>query len=126
MKTVVPTDLLTPAEYVALHQVLSTGTQTVQLGPGGKAIGGRFKVDPQLEAAIKELAMSNSPALGEPTTAQLDKSAVGTPTSRKVVAGSNLADEEWIRLDGADTVVSGAAVKIGNNRKVKSKPAPSR
>jgi hypothetical protein len=39
-----PTDLLTPAEYLALTQVLGGGQQTLQIGQTGNAIGGTINL----------------------------------------------------------------------------------
>ncbi|MBX9688912.1 MAG: hypothetical protein K2X27_19545, partial [Candidatus Obscuribacterales bacterium] len=42
--TINSTDVLTPAELVAVQQVMTTGTQTLQLGPMGNAVGGSINL----------------------------------------------------------------------------------
>lgn len=118
-KTVVPTDLLTPGEYVALHQMLTTGQQTVILGAGGKATGGRFKVDPALSRAIKELAANARSQQLDRDTASLGQ------VKGSVVADSALMDDDYISEDGSSGIVSGAAVVIGNKRTPPARPAPA-
>jgi len=41
-RTLSPGDLITPAEFVALNQVLSAGSQIIQLDTAGRASGGSF------------------------------------------------------------------------------------
>jgi hypothetical protein len=120
-KTIIPTDLLTPAEYVALHQVLLSGTQLVQLGEKGNATGGRFKIDPALSAAIQDLA----------NAAQTDSGANSTDTAtassspedkdrlkqRNTVASPTLAEEEFIEVGGTSRVITGAAVIVGKKKR---------
>jgi hypothetical protein len=43
-RQVAPTDVLTAAEYVALQQVLTTGSQSIHLSDQGAAVGGSFDV----------------------------------------------------------------------------------
>ncbi len=43
-RTVTASDPLTPAEHIAVHQVLSGGVQSLILGTGGAAVGGTFDI----------------------------------------------------------------------------------
>ncbi|HEY9870405.1 MAG TPA: hypothetical protein V6D08_14670, partial [Candidatus Obscuribacterales bacterium] len=56
-RTVTTTSLLTPAEHVALHQILSGGNQTLQLGALGNAVGGHFDVSAELSEAVHNLVI---------------------------------------------------------------------
>src|SRR5438270_2408243 len=40
--TVTPTSVMTPAQMMALYQVINTGQQSIQLATQGNAIGGTF------------------------------------------------------------------------------------
>ncbi len=50
-RSVATTDLLTPAEHVALFQVLNEGKQSIVLSDLGSAVGGSFQVNPSLAPA---------------------------------------------------------------------------
>ncbi|HEY9869229.1 MAG TPA: hypothetical protein V6D08_08695, partial [Candidatus Obscuribacterales bacterium] len=50
VRTVTASDLLTPAELVAVQQVLSTGAQSLQLGQLGNAVGGTVHLNQHLGA----------------------------------------------------------------------------
>ncbi|HEY9870202.1 MAG TPA: hypothetical protein V6D08_13630 [Candidatus Obscuribacterales bacterium] len=109
-RTIVPTDLLTPAEYVAVHQVLTTGTQTIRIGAKGSAVGGRFKLDKSLADAIGALAKGSSPFPAQ------EDSTLPAGSTASIVADKALKDEEYISVDGSSRIISGAAVVIGNKR----------
>jgi filamentous hemagglutinin len=47
-QTVLPNDLLTAAEFVAVRQVVKTGSQFIQLDSMGAAVGGSFRITPGL------------------------------------------------------------------------------
>ncbi|MBI4533000.1 MAG: hypothetical protein HY711_03555, partial [Candidatus Melainabacteria bacterium] len=47
-RSITHSDLLTPAEHVALHQVLSGGEQSIQLDAAGRAVGGTFNLGAEL------------------------------------------------------------------------------
>lgn len=49
--------LLTPAQRVAVFQVLSTGRQSILLGPNGNAVGGTFTVDPRMSQHVSNLVI---------------------------------------------------------------------
>lgn len=116
-KTIIPTDLLTPAEYVALHQVLLSGTQLVQLGEKGNATGGRFKIDPALAAAIQDLANANQPSDGEPAPVASSAEDKERLKQRNTVASPTLAEEEFIEVGGTSRVITGAAVIVGKKKR---------
>ena len=115
-KAVIPSDLLTPAEYVALHQVLTTGTQSIKLGEGGKAIGGRFKVDPALAEAISDLANAGASAEENNPSAVHDATAPEEKQKRTTVAAPSLGEEEFIDVSGTTRVIPGAAVIVGKKK----------
>lgn len=52
-----PSDLLTPAEFVALSQIMTTGRQTLSLNAAGTAIGGNFALSAALSQAISALSI---------------------------------------------------------------------
>ncbi len=49
--------LLTPAERLAVWQVISTGAQTIRLGMNGNAIGGSFSLSPKFNFDISSLVI---------------------------------------------------------------------
>lgn len=56
-RTITPGALLTPAEQVALRQILSSGQQTLQLSALGNAVGGHFDVSAELSEAVHNLVI---------------------------------------------------------------------
>lgn len=52
---VLPGALLTPAELVAVNEVLNTGHQTLLIGSGGNAIGGRLNVSTDIGNSMSSL-----------------------------------------------------------------------
>ena len=48
---------LTPAERLAVYQVVSTGAQSIQIGAGGNAIGGSFNVGPRFSNYVSSLTV---------------------------------------------------------------------
>src|SRR5262249_56003765 len=50
-------DMLTAAEYAALQQVLTTGTQTLAVGRDGNAVHGTLNLTPDLSAVISGLVI---------------------------------------------------------------------
>lgn len=114
-RTVIPQELLTPAEYVALHQVLLTGEQTIKLNAEGKAIGGKFRLDKALADAIAELLVSPP---------EVDPDTNGMPShagKASVVADSGLKDDEYISAEGTSGIITGAAVVIGDRARPSKK-----
>src|SRR5579875_3057328 len=55
--TVRPDTLLTPAEYVAVSQILKTGTQSIQIGALGAATGGRVLLSSGLMQNVTNLVL---------------------------------------------------------------------
>src|SRR5262249_4400000 len=49
--------VLTPGEYVAASQVLSSGRQSIVLGGAGASVGGSFVLTPQLSQNINNLVV---------------------------------------------------------------------
>jgi hypothetical protein len=110
-RTVIPQELLTPAEYVALHQVLLSGEQTIKINAAGKAVGGKFRVDKALADAIAELLVAAPLPVED---------AAGMPShagKASVVADRGLRDDEFISTDGTSGIITGAAVVIGDRAK---------
>jgi hypothetical protein len=56
-RTITGSSLLTPAEHVALHQVLSTGKQALKIGALGDATGGHFDISSELSQAVHNLVI---------------------------------------------------------------------
>src|SRR5262249_33743422 len=56
-RTVNPGDMLTPAEYAALQQVMTTGQQTLRVGRDGNAIRGTVNLTPNISSMISELVI---------------------------------------------------------------------
>jgi len=56
-RTVTHTDFLTPAETVAVMQVLRHGQQTIQLGSMGNAVGGSFNISSRLASNLNSLVI---------------------------------------------------------------------
>jgi len=56
-RTISGSDLLTPGEFVALQEVLSTGQQTLRLGPAGTAIRGSFQLTTELTQHVSSLVV---------------------------------------------------------------------
>jgi hypothetical protein len=57
LQTVNQTSQLTPAEFLAAYQVLSTGNQGLRLGAQGNAIGGRFSIPTSFSNDIANLVV---------------------------------------------------------------------
>src|SRR5262249_43842502 len=53
-RTVNAGDMLTPAEHLALQQVLSTGQQTLVVGRRGAAVGGTFTLNGDTMRAVND------------------------------------------------------------------------
>ncbi len=56
-RAVNPSDLLTPAEFLAASQMITSGTQTLVLGAEGQATRGRFSLSPGLISSIGSLVI---------------------------------------------------------------------
>src|SRR4030095_6591641 len=56
-RTVNPGDMLTPAEYAALQQVLITGNQTLKVGRDGNAVRGSLNLTPDLTSVLHDLVI---------------------------------------------------------------------
>src|SRR5262245_3191094 len=56
-KTIAPGTMLTPAELVAVNQVLNSGRQSIVLGLAGNATGGRLNITGDLGASIAGLSV---------------------------------------------------------------------
>src|SRR5262249_20654611 len=56
-RTINAGDMLTPAEYAALQQVLTTGTQTLTVGRDGNAVHGTLNLTPDLSSVIGDLVI---------------------------------------------------------------------
>lgn len=56
-QTVSPQSVLTPAEHLALQQILTTGQQSVILSANGNAIGGTFALTNQIAQQISHLVV---------------------------------------------------------------------
>src|SRR5215470_53890 len=52
-------DMLTPAEYAALQQVLTTGTQTLRVGVNGNAVRGTLNLTPAMTNVLEGLVIPN-------------------------------------------------------------------
>src|SRR5262249_32854554 len=61
-RTVTTSDMLTPAELVALQQVLSGGDQSLHLGRFGNAVRGSFQLD-SISQTISELVIPKNVTL---------------------------------------------------------------
>lgn len=57
VRSVLPSDMLTAAEFVALSQVLSTGRQTLVINAAGAAAGGRFALSPAMSPDLSNLVI---------------------------------------------------------------------
>ncbi|MBX9572229.1 MAG: hypothetical protein K2X77_25265 [Candidatus Obscuribacterales bacterium] len=57
--TVLADTLLTPAERLAVYQVFSTNTQTIQLAENGTAVGGSFVIGPRFSNFVGSLTIPN-------------------------------------------------------------------
>lgn len=57
LKTINVGDYITPAEFAALHQVLSAGTQSLGLDGAGRAVSGAFATHQLPQSAISSLAI---------------------------------------------------------------------
>ncbi len=55
-----PGSMVTPAEMVAINQVLGTGKQTIVLGAQGNAVGGRMNVGVDIGASLGNLAVPHN------------------------------------------------------------------
>src|SRR5262249_39747590 len=55
--SVAKTDLLTPAELLAVYQVSRLGQQTIQLGALGNAVGGSFTMGPRFSQYVSNLVV---------------------------------------------------------------------
>lgn len=55
--TVAPNSMVTPAEFMALHQVLTTGSQTLLVGAQGNATGGQVNLTAALNQAVSNLIL---------------------------------------------------------------------
>ena len=56
-RQITPSTLLTPAQRLAVFQLVSTGHQSIQLGPQGNAVGGSFTIGAQLAQHINNLVI---------------------------------------------------------------------
>src|SRR5262245_808271 len=56
-RTVNSGDMLTPAEHLALQQVLATGQQTLVVGRRGAAVGGTFTLNGATMQAINDIVI---------------------------------------------------------------------
>lgn len=59
-QTVNPGDLLTPAQFLAASQVVASGTQSIQLGALGNAVGGSFAMTSALTQQISSMVVPAS------------------------------------------------------------------
>ncbi|MBX9878974.1 MAG: hypothetical protein K2Y22_11000 [Candidatus Obscuribacterales bacterium] len=56
-RTVTPTDYLTPAETIAVMQVLAQGQQSILLGASGNAVGGTFHITSSITQNLHSLVI---------------------------------------------------------------------
>lgn len=56
-RSVTAQTMITPAERLAVYQVLSTGAQSLLLGAGGNAVGGRFLIGPNFSQYVSSLVV---------------------------------------------------------------------
>lgn len=61
--SVLPGQMLTPAEMVAVYQVMRAGTQNIVLGASGAAIGGTVTIGPHLSSALASLTIPHGVTL---------------------------------------------------------------
>src|SRR4051812_8547040 len=59
-QNVTAASMLTPAQMVALAQVLNTGQQSIRLGINGNAVGGTLNLSAQLNQQIANLVVPQS------------------------------------------------------------------
>ena len=52
-RSISPGSMVTPAEFVALHQVLTTGQQTLNLNAVGAAVGGSVNFSAAMSQAVR-------------------------------------------------------------------------
>src|SRR5690606_19264675 len=71
-RTITPTEDITAAELAALHQILSTGRQTLQVNAAGVAHGGELHLSPHLT--------DNASGLVVPKGVSVFQNAALTPT----------------------------------------------
>lgn len=55
--TVLPGMLVTPAQRLAVYQVISTQLQTIDIGPMGNAVGGSFVIGPNFSRYVNSLVI---------------------------------------------------------------------
>lgn len=61
--TILPGQLLTPAQYIAVQQILYTGQQTLMIGSDGSAVGGFANLRPSYASNIGSLTVPQNVAI---------------------------------------------------------------
>lgn len=117
-RTITASDLLTPAENVALHQVLSSGQQILLLSRAGRAVGGQFTVTPDLAQSISKMVVpTNVTALYDAAAAAAINIAGNLTNAGKIYAfSSNL---------GTDTATVNAATIFNHRNAVLASAVPT-
>jgi len=106
IRTIRAGDLLTPAETVALQQVLLGGRQSLILGALGNATGGRIRMTPQLAANVSDLVVPRNVTLINDFASTGPLNLIGNLTD----AGRFLAISTSPRL--TDAVISAANILV--------------
>lgn len=91
-----PTSMLTPAEMLAVYQVVNTGAQSILLGSKGTAIGGSLDLSAQLSHNINSLVIPKG-----------------------ITAVSNVANTAGLTISG-NLVNSGSLLAVSDNAAVKT------
>jgi hypothetical protein len=101
-KTINPAALITPAEFVAVQQILATGKQNLLLGSRGNAIGGQI---------LLTQADPGSSALTAINNGTIDASNDAGDSS---IVGFHSGPGQDILITGTGTILGGASYNIGN------------
>lgn len=102
-RTVSPSDLLTPAEFVALSQILATGRQTLTLNASGTAVGGNFALNAALAQTINAL-----------TIPQGVTAAHNFGTAAALNLAANLTNAGTFYAFSSNPAVTGASIAAAN------------
>lgn len=101
--TVLPGMLVTPAQRLAVYQVLSTQQQTIDIGPMGNAIGGSFVMGPNFSRYVGSLNIPSG------VTAIRD---FGTASTLNLVG--NLTNAGTLFAVSSNSMVTTAAISAQN------------
>jgi uncharacterized protein YkwD len=113
--------LLTPAEFLAVQQILNSGTQSLVLGTNGAAIGGQFTLPTATSASLGALIIPRHVTMvaGSPVTASsgiLNRGDILSPSDLSLTVSGSLFNTGYISAGGtvnlfADRVINNGLIQ---------------